>query len=216
MYQGMEHTFEEIIQLLFDGPEQAIIDHALHILFLVLLGYRNVMTVFNQIDHLFLSKVIRLHREGLCDDVGDVVLEHPEERLVVVEVESLHVLDRHVPSENALVNSPAEVAVKNSALIQRLTDDPSDKLEEHQVFGIDATQTIRMESCAVRSNRNEQGVHRIEHAAGKNLEPFFRHTTCVDTLFADEAHVQFAIFQLIRRLEIQGLEGVQENLISPY
>ena len=118
-------------------------------------------------------------------------------------------------SENALVDRSAKVAVENSALIQSFTDDPSNELEEHQVLRIDTTQAIRMESVAISSNWDEERVVRIEHAARKNLEPLSRNTTCVNTFLADEAHIQLAMLQLLCRLEIQGLERIQEDLVSP-
>ena len=62
---------------------------------LVFFRYRNGITSGYEINSLTLPEVVSFDGKGLGDDIGNVVLQHPYERFVVVEIKCLHVLDRN-------------------------------------------------------------------------------------------------------------------------
>ena len=78
----MELTLQEFIQLLFDRSSELPLNHQANVLMLVLFGDGNVATIRNEIDSVHNTKLVIINREGFSDDVGDVVLKHPDERLV--------------------------------------------------------------------------------------------------------------------------------------
>ena len=61
-----------------------MLDDESNIFVLVLLSDRNVLTVLDQVDDFSYAKGIVGNRECLCDDVGNVVVEHPLRCLGVV------------------------------------------------------------------------------------------------------------------------------------
>ena len=165
---------------------------------LVLFRHRNIATVLNEIHNLRDAKGLRLDGESLSDNVGDIVLEHPQQRFVVIEIQSLHILDRDRLAEDPLVDGSAEVTIQRTTFVQSLSDHPADELEEHQVLGVDVTEYIGVEGGPVRGDRNEQCVVGVEHLSRHDLEPFSSDTSGVDSFFAVETNIEFAEFHLLR------------------
>lgn len=70
-----------------------MINHQLHVLLFILIGHRNVSAIWNEVNDLRLAEGLRLDGEGLSNDIRNVVLKHPDKRLIVVQVKSFHVFD---------------------------------------------------------------------------------------------------------------------------
>jgi len=159
----MQLTLQEFIQLLFDRSSELPLNHQANVLMLVLFGDGNVATIRNEIDSVHNTKLVIINREGFSDDVGDVVLKHPDERLVVVWIKRFHILERDKFAQDALVHCSTEMAIQNTTLVKSLADDATDKFEEHKMLLIDTTQLIGVESSSVGRHRNEESIAWVEH-----------------------------------------------------
>lgn len=98
-------TLEKLFHLLLDAGQEAVLNNQADVLLLVLVRDGNVAAVGYQIDNLFGSKHMRNDGKRLGENVLNVILEHPAERLVVVEVERLHILEGDILSKNTLQTS---------------------------------------------------------------------------------------------------------------
>lgn len=193
-----------------------MLDDEANIVMLVLFGNRHIPTVGDQVNDVCDTKLLVLDRERLRDNISDVVLKHPAERLVVVWVKGLHVLDGNGLAKDALVDSSAEVAVEDSTFVQRLANDAANEFEERQMLVVDTAELVGMESCAIRRDGDEKSVVGIKHLPRKNLEPFPSDTACIDSLFIVEANVEFTKLHLVAGLEVQRSEGVVEHLLAAH
>lgn len=189
-------------------------DHQAHVLLLVLLGDRNVTTVLDQINSFSLSKSVNFNGESLKGNISYVILKDPAEGLVVIKIKSLHILERDWLAKNTSVHGSAEMAVQNTSLVQSLSDDATNKLEEREMLRIDVTHGVGMEGGSVRGNRVEEGVVGIEHLSGESSEPLSGNTAGIDTFLTVEANVELAILDFVRRLVVEVLEGVHEDLVT--
>ncbi|KAI6853393.1 hypothetical protein KC350_g76 [Hortaea werneckii] len=104
-------ALQELIQLLLHRGNQAVFNDQLHILLLVLFGDRDVTTIRNEIDCLFRTETVNVHRKCFKGHVCDVVLEDPDQRSVVIKIQTLHILERDSPAQNPAVYRPTEMAI---------------------------------------------------------------------------------------------------------
>jgi hypothetical protein len=146
---------QEIVDLLLDRLDESVLDNALDIVLLVLLGDGDVAAVLDQVDDLLLAKVVSFDGEGLSNNIRDIILQHPEQRLVVVQIQRFHILDRDSPAEDLLVNSAREMTVQNASLVESLGDDPPNESEEQKMLRVNATEAVRVECGPIRSNGGE-------------------------------------------------------------
>lgn len=70
------------------------------------------------------------------DDTGNVILEHPLQRLVVLRVDAFKISHIDASTQNLLVERSVEVRVEQSAVVDGFTDDPADKPEVFKVMHV--------------------------------------------------------------------------------
>jgi hypothetical protein len=122
-------AIEEGLDLVLDRVVQTVRDHEPDVFLLVLLGNRNLGAALLELDDLFLAKFIVFNGEFLLqrgqrdaaaclvthiDDTGDIIVQHPLERLVVLRVNRLEVAHVNRPPEDLLVKGAIKVGVEKS------------------------------------------------------------------------------------------------------
>jgi hypothetical protein len=55
------------------------------------------------------------------------------------------------------------MTIQDTALIHGLSNDATNKLEESEMFLVDATHGVWMESCSVGGDGIEESIVRVEH-----------------------------------------------------
>ncbi|KAH3678610.1 hypothetical protein OGATHE_000160 [Ogataea polymorpha] len=105
------------------------------------------------------------------------------------------------------------MTVQHASVINSLSNDDSDKLEERKMFWVHPGSSVRMEGGLVRGNRGEKCVVWIKHLSRKNLVPLSSQTTSINTLFATELNVELRFSDILRRFEEQRSVGVQKHLV---
>ena len=70
------------------------------------------------------------------DDTGDVIFEHPLQRLVVLRVDAFEISHIDASTQNLLVERSVEVRVEQSAVVDGFTDNPADESEVFKVMHV--------------------------------------------------------------------------------
>lgn len=120
---------EERLDLVLYRVVQAVGHHEPDVFLLVLLGDRDLGAALLELDDLLLAKLLVFNGEFLLkqcqrgdagcvvthvDDTGDIIVQHPLERLVVLWVDRLEVAHVNRPPEDLLVKGAVKVRVEKS------------------------------------------------------------------------------------------------------
>lgn len=84
------------------------------------------------------------------------------------------------------------------AMIKSHGDEPADKLEVGQMFGIDIRGRVDLQTVVVLVGILEQAVHGVKSLMGHQEEPLAAHAPVIQALFALEHYVE-ATAQFIGR-----------------
>src|ERR1700761_765622 len=82
------------------------------------------------------------------------------------------------------------------------------------MLGVDPRIFVWLVGELVCSTRLEQGIVRIKHLAGQDLEPLSGHTASINAFFVIESDAELAILDLVSRLPLQVLETILEDARS--
>ena len=134
-------ALQERLDLLLDRIVQAIRHYQSHIFLLVLLSDGNRGTSLLKFDHLLLAELIILDCELLVDDTGNVIVQHPLQRLVILRVNRFEITHVDLAAKDLFVECPVEVGIEQATVIDGFADDSSDKLEVRQVVRVDTVDT---------------------------------------------------------------------------
>ena len=123
-------ALDERLGLLLHAALHAPLDHALHILVLVLLGDRQVAAVLLEIALDDLAALVLGDAEREVEHIGDVVLLDPRERLAELRIERLQVAQRPVGvAQQRLVEGSREERVEQILVDERHAEHSARELE---------------------------------------------------------------------------------------
>ena len=112
--------------------------YLLDIFFFVLVGHRDVPAVGFQVDGLDVTELLIVDGEGLVQDIGDIVIQHPRQILMILFVHTFHICDIHFLAEHHLVESTDEERVQEPSMENSQAHYSADELEIIEMFWVDA------------------------------------------------------------------------------
>ena len=162
---------EEALDLILDRVLDPVTNDQSDVLLLVLFSHTDLGTTLLELDNLLFTELIIFNSEFLINDVGNIVVEHPLERFVVLGIDRLEVSHVDSLAEDLLVEGSTEVCVKQAATVGQLqfhrvtmfyvlkdslSNDSTDKLEVSQMIPIDTRSLVGLISLSIGSTRFEQ------------------------------------------------------------
>lgn len=96
--------------LILDLDRQPLVGDEADVFSLVVVGDGNVATVGDEVDNLDDAEVVTLDREGQVEHAVNVVVEHPDERLVVFGVDRFEIVVVDPLAEHVLVDGCGQTA----------------------------------------------------------------------------------------------------------
>lgn len=119
----------ERLELLLDSAPEAVLAQELDVLVLVVLGDGDVGAAGHELGRLERAERLVLGRKVELEDVRDVVLAHPRQRLVQLLVDDGHVVEADRATETRLVDGGREVHVEEAAVEDGEADAATDELD---------------------------------------------------------------------------------------
>jgi hypothetical protein len=172
--------------------------YILNIFVLVLVRDLNVIASWFQLDADSLTESLIVGRKGELQCVGNVVvptfislapnndeniLQHPFQVTMKISIDTLHILECDLLSQDHLVEGTDEEGVQEAAMEDGQTDNTSDELEVIQMLGVDSRVGVDLKSVVVVRRVFEQAVKGVEHLVRKQEEEFSGKTSVIQTVF---------------------------------
>mmetsp|Transcript_27483 Transcript_27483/g.46108 ORF Transcript_27483/g.46108 Transcript_27483/m.46108 type:complete len:417 (+) Transcript_27483:383-1633(+) len=206
-------ALQEGVDLCADGGGHAVVRDQADVVTFVFVRHGDVPPVGDQVHHFRLAELVDLRREGqIQHEILQRILHDLLERLVVIRVCCLYILEVHGYAKHVLVKRPREVRIHELSIANGFANDSAHKFEVIQVVGIDHTQRIGLEGGAIDGCREERIVG-VEDLSGQNNEPLPTQAPRVHAFLAVEVHLQ-APAHLLCGAHAQLVEGVLEHLVA--
>ena len=121
-------------------------------------------------------------REGVLDDIGYIILQHPCETSVQTRIHTFEILKRDFLLENHLIERYNEVRIEESTMEDTKAHTSSDEFEVIQMLRVDTGVRVDLEGIVVVRGILEKTVEGVEHLVRKKEKEFSARNVISNTL----------------------------------